>query len=825
MIGAPHGERETDGVPGWVDTGAPFPVTGASQSAAFDTLELPVVLDRVAEHAAGPQGRLAIQSRRPSTDLDWIRNELAVVAEVAALMDRGDPVAAEAVPEVSDALGRVRVEGSVLAGSEIRLLRALVSAARATLSTLRRIAPDAPRVVALARPLPDANLDRALDRAIDDHGEVLDGASTALAHARRAVRSARSRLLQKLEKMLQALERTASDRGTVTLRGGRYVISVRRDTRQRPSGIIHDESASQETLFIEPSETIDLGNALREAEVAEERETLRVLRELTHALRAEVDGLENGLAMAVAFDDLVARAKYAAAVGAMRPDVAPAPAGLEIVGARHPLLLGGEAEVVPFSLSLEPGERTVVISGPNAGGKTVALKAVGLVAAMTQAGIIPPTGPGSRLPVFRRFFVDIGDHQSIAANLSTFSAHVRVLRDTLDHADDTSLVLIDEIGSGTDPAEGAALAEAALGTLTRAGATTLASTHLGALKRLAETHVGVVNASLQFDPNTLSPTYRFKKGVPGRSYGLAIARRLGVTESVLQEADACLPAGERAVDALLAELESRQETLRRAEAEATARHTEIVKQEERLADQATQQDVREAELDRRLRESEREGRSQARAYLLEARRRVEEALAMARAAVDEATAREARRLVEEGVHRESQAQAEADSGTTSEQSRLSVDSLESGMRVRLANGTVGDVLERRSDGRVELRVGVMRMVVDPREVVDLAARPPVEARHSTLPAGRSPDDTGGSASLELDLRGMTGDEAEAATVDAIDRAVLLEQPYLRIIHGKGTGVVRDRVLGVVSQDGRVARHEFAKREAGGTGVTIVEFTP
>jgi DNA mismatch repair protein MutS2 len=787
----------------------------------LETLELLIVLDRVAEHAAGPLGRLAVQSRRPSTDVGWIQRELAMVAEVAAMIVRGDSVSAEAAPEVSDALGRVRVEGSVLSGSEIRTLRALLLAARATLATLRRIKPDAPRVAALIRTLPHADLDRALDRAIDDRGELLDGASTALSHARRAVRSARSRLLQKLEKMLQALERDASDRGTVTLRGGRYVISVRRDTRQRPVGIVHDESASQETLFIEPSETIELGNALREAEVAEERETLRVLRDLTKLLRSEVDQLEHGLAMAVAFDDLVARAKYAASVGAMRPEVAPAPTRLEIVGARHPLLLGGESEIVPFSLSLDPDERTVVISGPNAGGKTVVLKAVGLLAAMAQAGIIPPTGPGSRLPVFRRFFVDIGDHQSIAANLSTFSAHVRVLRDTLEHADATSLVLIDEIGSGTDPAEGGALAEAALGALTRAGATTLASTHLGALKRLSETHAGVVNASLQFDPETLSPTYRLKKGVPGRSYGLAIARRLGVPEAVLQEADACLPAGERAVDALLAELESRQEMLRVAEAEATARHTEIVKQEERLAEQATQHEVREAELDRRLRESEHEGRSQARAYLLEARRRVEDALAMARAAVDEATAREARRLVEEGVRQESQAQA--DPGSTPNQSRPIVDPVVAGMRVRLANGTVGDVLERRSDGRVELRVGVMRMVVDPREVVDVAARPTVVARGATLPPGLPTADPAGTASLEVDLRGMTGDEAEVATIAAIDRAVLLEQPYLRIIHGKGTGVVRDRVLRVVSHDGRVARYEFAKREAGGTGVTMVEF--
>lgn len=822
MIGPGHEERVKDGVPGHVDTGAPFLISGPSQASAFETLELPIVLSRVAEHAAGPLGHAAILSRSPSTDSDWIEGELAVAAEVATLVERGDPVAAEPVPDVGETLSRVRVEGSVLTASEIHSLRTLLAAARATRATLGRIGPNAPRVKTLVRSLPNANLDRAIDRAVDERGEVLDSASAALGRARRAVRSARSRLLQRLDKMLHGLGHDATDRGTVTLRGGRYVIPVRRDSRQRPPGIVHDESASQETLFIEPTETIDLGNALREAEAAEERETLRVLRELTGLLRADLDGLENGLEMTVAFDDLVARAKYAAAVGATCPNIAPAPAGLAIVQGRHPLLLGGETEVVPFSLSLEPDERTVVISGPNAGGKTVALKAVGLMAAMAQAGIIPPVGPGTRLPVFGRFFVDIGDHQSIAANLSTFSAHVRLLRDTLEHADDTSLVLIDEIGSGTDPAEGAALAEAALGTLTRTGATTLASTHLGALKRLSETQSGVVNASLQFDPETLSPTYRLKKGVPGRSYGLAIARRLGVPEPVLKEAVTLVPVGERAVDSLLAELESREEALRLAEAEANARQAEIVALEKQLSEQATEQDVREADLRRRLQESEREARAQARAYLLEARRRVEEALAVARAAVNEATAREARRLVEEGIRQEQEATAPPEPVAEPAGGRPSTESLEPGIRVRLANGTVGDILGHRSDGRLELRVGVMRMVVDPREAVDIVAAP-VAAQTARFSSGHATEHAAGGAVLELDLRGMTGDEAEVATVDAIDRAVLLEQPYLRLIHGKGTGVVRDRVLRVVSTDGRVARHEFAKREIGGTGVTIVEF--
>lgn len=812
----------SDGVLRYAKTGTPFPMPGPGVAAALETLELPEALDRVAAHAAGPMGRAAIRRLVPTADVDWITRELGLVAELTQLLERGDSLAADAVPDPSDAIARVRVDGSVLDGSEIALLRRLLSAARTTSATIQRIAPDAPGVAGLLRPLPATELDRTLDRAIDERGEVLDTASRALAAARRAVRAARSRLLQKLEQMLDALEGDTAERGTVTIRAGRYVIPVRRDTRHRPPGIIHDESASQETLFVEPSATIELGNAFREAEAAEEREVLRVLRDLSRLLRDDADGLQNALDMGVAFDALVARAKYAVAVGGHRPDVTAAPAPLTVIDARHPLLLDGTVDVVPCSLCLEANERTVVVSGPNAGGKTVALKTVGLVAAMTQAGIIPPIGPESRLPVFRGFFVDIGDHQSIAANLSTFSAHVRALKDTLEHANDASLVLIDEIGSGTDPAEGAALAEAALGALTRAGATTLASTHLGALKRLAETLPGVVNASLQFDPETVSPTYRLEKGVPGRSYGIAIARRLGLPEALLQEAESHVPAGERALDALLADLEWREKKLREAEEDVSARAERIATDERRLADQAGRQDQRESELERRMRDAEREGRAQARSYLLEARRRVEEALALARAAVGEATAREARRLVEEGVREESQAVKQSDAIARSRGGVAHPDALDIGTRVELVDGTVGEVVGSRSDGRLELRVGAMRLVVDTSQVAGAVEGTRVAApRPSTTFSHQA--ETG--AVLDLDLRGMTGDEAEAATLAAIDRAILADQPYLRIIHGKGTGVVRDRVLHVVSADRRVARHQFATREAGGTGVTIVEFTP
>jgi DNA mismatch repair protein MutS2 len=806
-----------DGVQAQIQGGTPLPLSPEHSGEALDTLEFGSVLQLVAAYAVGPLGTARVLARRPTAELDWIRAELARVAEVAALFRRGDGLLAEPIPDVTRALSRLRIDGSVLEGVELAALQRVLGAARNVSLDLRRIGEQAPLSAQLIRPLPDKAIERRLEQSLDPDGNLLDTASPGLAAARREVQAARQRLLRRLDSLLRGLGPSAAPAdASVTVRGNRYVIPVRRDSRSRPPGIIHDESGSAGTLFIEPSETIELGNALREAEVEEERETLRVLRELTGLLRPELPAIRGAVEMCVAVDDLVARARYAVAVSGEMPQVEAAPASLRIVNGRHPLLLSGALEVVPFDLELDEAERTLLISGPNTGGKTVLLKAVGLASALAGSGVIPPVGPESRLPIFRRLYADIGDRQSIAASLSTFSAHVRMLRGVLEDADDGTLVLLDEIGSGTDPVEGAALAAATLVSLTRRGTITLATTHLGALKELASREPGVVNASLQFDAATLTPTYRFLKGVPGRSYGLSIARRLGVRRDTLDDAEARVPDAERRLDALLAAVEERERQLRSEQATAVERAVELESLAARLEAQQASQSAREAELKRREKDAEREGRRQARTYLLEARQRVEEALGAARGAADEAAAREARRLVEEGIRQEGEAleRTEKADGRTGGQA----DGFTAGDRVRLSSGPTGEVLEVRSDGKLVVAAGAVRMVLEPDAVshASPSARPAV--RPSTPPSPSSP------SSLEIDLRGMTGDEAEMATVAAVDAAVLAEQPFLRIIHGMGTGVVRERVQRIVARDRRISRYNFAPRNQGGTGVTIVEFT-
>lgn len=780
---------------------------------ALAALEFEHVLDVVADGAVGPLGAGAIRARAPTDDVAWIRNELALVGEVLAVLRRGVRFEVWPVPDLRGALGRLRVDGSVLEIAELAAIKVTSAAGRDTAQELERQVESCPRVHALGVPPVDRSIERLLELAIGDDNELLDTASPALAASRREVHAARERLVRRLEGMLREGDAaTILSGASVTMRSGRYVIPVRRDSRNRPAGIVHDESGSAGTLFIEPTAAIELGNALRAALSDEDRQTLIVLRELTNRLRPVRDSIAALHAMAVTVDTIVARARWANDTNGEVPGIGDIGGPLRLNAARHPLLLARGITVVPFDLVLDGTERTLLISGPNTGGKTVLLKTVGLTLALVQAGFVPPIGPESVVPIVRRLFVDIGDHQSLAADLSTFSAHVATLRRMLDFADDATLILIDEIGSGTDPAEGGALAMAVLETLTTRRALTLATTHLGALKTLATRVAGVVNGSLQFDAATLSPTYRFTKGVPGRSYGLAIARRLGVDPAVLEAAAALVPEAEHELDRLLAAVETRRQQLDRDEAGCRDRAAEVERREAVAAVVAAAQQTRETALRQQEKTAERDLARTAKAYLLEARKRVEAALALAKGAADEVSATEARRLVEEGVRQEARRLDEPDDVIIRDQDALRV-----GSRVRLNTGATGDVSELRGDGKAVVLVGTMRLVVAARTLTVLAPQP---ASARLRPVNISGDAPEREAAYEIDLRGMRADEAEAIVQSAIDNAVIAEQPRLAIIHGMGTGVLRDTVRSLLAADTRVASFDFAPRQQGGVGVTV-----
>jgi DNA mismatch repair protein MutS2 len=472
---------------------------------------------------------------------------------------------------------------------------------------------------------------------------------------------------------------------------------------------------------------------------------------------------------------------------------------------------------VPFDLTLEPGERTLLVSGPNTGGKTVLLKAIGLIAVLTQAGVIPPVGRGTRVPLFHDIFADIGDEQSIEASLSTFSAHLKNLREIVDHADARSLALIDEMGSGTDPAEGGALADAILRSLNRRGTLTIATTHLGQLKEIAAEEDGVINASLQFDSVELKPTYHLLKGVPGRSYGLAIARRLGLPTDLLEAAEAALPRGEHRASQLLEELEIKDRELSGMIADAASAKARAAA----LADELKQ---REESLRTREREAERRARQQARDILLNAREEVESAIRELRAAAEsgvaapgtdafEEAARAARRQVEQRARREAER-------TPAEPARTGTGAgVTAGAHVKIAaSGLLGVVAELRDD-RATVEVGGVRLQVPVAGLV--VAQPPQQSgRQQRIRSGWTAPDL--DVSSEVDLRGLRAEEVPGMLQPALDAAIQADLPSLRIIHGKGTGALREVVSELLKTDGRVKTVRAGGLGEGGTGVTVAE---
>ena len=663
---------------------------GFSES-ALTAIEFPAALDLVAQHAISPLGAERVRGLRPQSDPWLVGHELERVGQFMERREAGEDLTPEAFPDVGAALGRLGFEGAVLEGAELAGLGVVLTAARTVRARLAKVERTAPLVAALGVEPPPRQLEDALVAALEPDGQVKDSASRDLARARREVREARDDLVRRLSGILGSLDgRLVPPDAAATVRGGRYVIPVRREARSRLGGIVHDESATHATLFVEPAEVIELGNRLREAEAAEAREVLRVLRHLTETLRPHAEEIAAGFEMLVAVDCCAARASFALAARASRPAVVERGAGtLAVVKGRHPLLLGEERHVVPFDLVLDPEERVVLVSGPNTGGKTVLLKAVGLIVALAQSGVVPPVGPGTRLPVFAALFADIGDRQSIQESLSTFSAHVAALREVLEGADQGSMVLLDELGTGTDPAEGAALAASALRALAARGATTLATTHLGALKELAAEARGVVNASLQFDAATLTPTFRFTKGIPGRSYGLAIARRLGVDPAVLAEAERALPEGTRTLEATLAGLETRIQELTLRESELAARAAEVDNRDARLARREGELAGREQLVRRSEKELERAGKRAMKEYLLEARGEVEKAIAVAQ---QEQKHREARRLVEEAIAAVAAAESAAADASAAPAAPGRAGPVAPGDRVRIATlGLEGDL--------------------------------------------------------------------------------------------------------------------------------------
>lgn len=787
---------------------------------ALNVLEFDRVLERVAERAASEAARARIRALAPATALADARRELG---RVAAAMRFADEKASWAVPPIPDVEGALRglvAEGAVLEPIQLHRLAVLLTSSRLLGRELDGREEDYPELATIReRLVEDRDTEERIDRSVDGEGNVLDTASRELRGIRNRLKGAHARVVRQLEQYMRTLdERFVVADGSVTLREGRYVIPVRREGKGTVGGIVHDESQSGATLFIEPPVAIELMNQLRDLERQERREIRRILGELSGALvprRAELRGAFEAL---VDFDTLFARARTALAWRAAVPELLDGgPAGLTLVGARHPLLLEAAddpEEVIPYDLEIAEGELALVVSGPNTGGKSVFLKATGLIAALAQSGVVPPVRAGTKLPVFGSFFADIGDEQSIAQSLSTFSAHLANLKRIVEGADHRSLVLIDEMGTGTDPSEGAALARAVLEELVARGALSVVSSHLGDLKKLDEEGSAIVNASLQFDPERMEPTYQLVKGRPGRSYGLAIARRLGFPGHVLDRAETYRTDEEADLEELLGRLEKREHEAERLvrELDEERRHTARLREE---------LDARETKLREEERTAEVRAKEEARRELMEARAEVERAIEEVRSAgtaeVEEAS-RRARRRVEEA------ARERRTSGRTGRRTgpKGPVPDLSPGDRVRVrSTGAKGEVLEVRS-GRVMVEAGALRLEMPAADLEPLDPLPP-EEESTRRRGGWTGPARDQQARMEVDFRGLRVDELDVELPRALDRALMDDLSELRIIHGKGTGALRQRVAELLDQDGRIREHRMGGPTEGGAGVTVATF--
>jgi DNA mismatch repair protein MutS2 len=781
-------------------------------------LEFPLIRERLAEATSFPPSRRLAEALEPSADPVIVARQLDETDQARALLsDRpgvGIGGAHDIGPFVERAVrgGRLEPEQFLAIGDTLdaaaRLATSLADERRSLLRELGRE----------LHPLPAVR--STLVRSFDPVGELLDTASPRLGGLRSAVRVAYDRLRRRLDALVGAELGSALQEPIVTLRNGRYVVPVKAEARSRVKGIVHDASGSGQTLFVEPLVAVELGNAWREAQAAEQEEVARILDELSALIAANAGALRETLDALARFDLWAAKAALAAEMDATRAETADRPE-VVLLSARHPGLSG---RVVPIDVRIGDGYTALVVTGPNTGGKTVTLRTLGLLSLMHQAGLHIPAEAGSRLPVWRDVFADIGDEQSVAQSLSTFSGHLRRITAIVAEAGPDTLVLLDELGAGTDPTEGSALAQALLDHFIRAGSIVAATTHYAELKAYAHTTPGASNAAVEFDLDTLSPTYRLTIGLPGGSQAFAIAERLGLPGAIVDDARSRLTEAQRSFEATLASIRATEgetsEALDRARA-AELRAAEALRtaqEERRRARRERDEQVRAAreEADRIV--------AELRDELAETRRMLERETVTA-ASLDAALAR-----------------ADAIAGRLPEQSAPSatepvVDEGQPhvwkvGDRVRSrAGGWEGRIAALEKGGRrASLEAGGLRVMVEVDDLVPALGSATAgsgggsgggSAAAATSNAAALRLDRARSVASSLDLRGARVEEALETLDRYLDDAAVAGLGSVTIIHGLGTGALRDAVRDAAAVHPLVRSARPGERGEGGDGATVV----
>lgn len=784
---------------------------------SLNILELPTVLEMLAAEAVTDGGREACFKLRPSADRLEVKNRLAETSAAKEMMVvRGSP-SLSGIKDIRPSLSRADLGGSLNTIELLNIARVLQCA---------RLVKGYTSDDKLGKSCIDhlfaalhANrfLEEKITGSIVGEDEIADSASSELANIRRKIRAAGARVRDCLQKIISSPSYAkVLQEPIITMRSDRFVVPVKAECKGAIPGLVHDISASGATLFIEPMAAVKANNELRELAAKEKAEIERILAELSADCAAHSEDIASDYSYLITLDGIFARAKLSYKLNGIEPELREK--GVVLRRARHPLLPKDKA--VPISLELGEDFDTLIITGPNTGGKTVTLKTIGLLNVMAQCGLHIPADDGSGVPVYRHVLADIGDEQSIEQNLSTFSAHMTNIVHILGECDADSLLLFDELGAGTDPTEGAALAIAVIEHARKLGADVAATTHYAELKVYATNENGIQNASCEFDVETLSPTYRLLVGVPGKSNAFAISERLGLSKDIIDDAKARIGVQNASFEATIEKLEQTRALLERDRAETAKKLREAEESAKKAA-------FLRAELSVRLEKADEKARRDAERIISDARRTAEDTFAeldeMRRKMNEDEQAQEVNRARSELRRKlnESQSKVKAKQPEKPAEDKKSAREVRAGDTVEIKSmGVKAEVVDVNPDGSLNLRAGIMNVKLKPDDVYLIEGHAAKQKKQSVTLAGSTAPRV--AVSPEIDLRGMESIEAVNAAEQYIDSAVMGKLKTVTIIHGKGTGALRAAVQQMLKRNKAVKSYRLGRFGEGESGVTIVE---
>src|SRR5690625_23062 len=778
------------------------------QDRILRVLEYNKIKDQLVKQAETSIGKSLAFSIKPLTDLDAVINKHNETDEAATVVRLQENIPLGGIFDIRESINR-SVIGGVLTMEECLNIASTIYGGRQTKNFIEKLDEELPILRSLANQISHLKeLEREIKSCIDDRGQMLDSASEKLRGLRSAMRTFEGRVREKLDQIIRSKSSMLSD-AIVTIRNNRYVLPVKQEHRGSIGGIVHDQSASGQTLFIEPKSVVDLNNQLQETVAKEELEIERILRVLSESIASKKEYLTENVLTLGEIDFIFSRAKLGAQMNGSMPRMNDE-GFIKMQQARHPLI--PRDEVVANDVELGKDFTTIVITGPNTGGKTVTLKMIGLCTLMAQSGLQVPAYDGCELAVFDHVFADIGDEQSIEQNLSTFSSHMTNIVNIIDKVNEKSLILFDELGAGTDPQEGAALAMSILDEVISRGARIIATTHYPELKAYGYNRDKVVNASVEFNVETLEPTYRLLIGVPGRSNAFEISKRLGLDGKIIKDAKELIGVDSKNVESMIASLEDSQLQSERDYEKAHQYLLESEKLRTELQEKWHQFERQKEQLYKKAEEKAEKALQNARE---EAELIVDEIRSMkTKTELKEHEWIEAKKMLEEAQPQLS----EKDKQVEGSQPSISPKTFRPGDDVKvLSLNQVGNVLERINNNEFLVQVGIMKVNVKQNDLQ--AVNPPKKAIEKPLATVKGPNY---HVKTELDLRGERYEDALLNLEKYIDDALLAGYQKVYIIHGKGTGALRKGVQDFAKNHRSISEYRFGSQGEGGSGVTVLE---